>query len=125
MQQEYVTQQAEPHWQKTQAKNTHVSSGDIINSKKLKPLEESTHSSDLVSAIAGQFISYTLTTKTPPEQIYKMKENEWYKLVGKNKFQSLDKELRDFLINAAGMFDFGFQVDIKKAYQYSPYNDEG
>jgi len=52
------------------------------------------------------------------------KEKEWYKLVGKKRFKSLDKKLRDFLINTAGIFDFGFEVDIKKAYKYSIYDDE-
>lgn len=55
---------------------------------------------------------------------YEIKEKEFEELVGKEKFQSLDKELRDFLINAAGMFDLGFPVDIKKAYKYSIFDDE-
>lgn len=55
---------------------------------------------------------------------YKKKEKAWHKLVGKKEFQSLDKRLRDFLINAEGMFDLGFPVNIKKAYRYSIFETE-
>lgn len=57
-------------------------------------------------------------------EIYEIKEREWIELVGKEEFQSLDKELRDFLINTAGMFDLGFSIDIKKAYKYSIFDNE-
>jgi hypothetical protein len=68
--------------------------------------------------VDGSEISYSISYD------YELKEKEWMELVGKKKFQSLDKELRDFLINAAGMFDLGFPVDIKKAYKYSIYDNE-
>jgi len=58
------------------------------------------------------------------EDIYKIKEKEWYDLVGKEKFESFDKKLRDFLINAVGLFDLGFSIDIKEAYKYSIFDDE-
>jgi hypothetical protein len=63
-------------------------------------------------------------TESQKEDIYKIKEKEWHDLVGKEKFESLDKRLRNFLINAAGLFDLGFPIDIKKAYNYSIFDDE-
>jgi len=65
-------------------------------------------------------ISYT----NPEEVLYKEKEKEWHELVGEKEFQSLDRELRDFLINAAGMFDLGFPINIKKAYRYFIFENE-
>ena len=60
----------------------------------------------------------------PEEVIYEEKEKEWHELVGEKEFQSLDKELRDFLINSAGMFDLGFSIDIKEAYKYLIFDNE-
>jgi len=63
-------------------------------------------------------------TESSKEHIYKIKEKEWHDLVGRERFESLDKKLRDFLINAAGLFDLGFPIDIKKAYKYPIFDDE-
>lgn len=55
---------------------------------------------------------------------YKKKREEWIRLVGKERFNSLDDKLQDFLIYSAGMIDLGFPIDIKQAYSYSIFNDE-
>lgn len=57
-------------------------------------------------------------------ELYRMKEKEWHELIGKKKFQSLDKESRDFLIGSAGVIDFGVSIDIEKAFKYSIYDEE-
>jgi len=58
------------------------------------------------------------------DTLYRSKEREWEDLVGEKNFKSLDIELRNFLINTAGMIDLGFPIDIKKAYKYSIFDDE-
>ncbi len=63
-----------------------------------------------------------LNTKDPLEKTYKIKEQEWIKLVG-NDFLSLDGKSKEFLIKTAGVIDFGFKIDIKKTYHYSIYNE--
>lgn len=45
------------------------------------------------------------------------KRKEWWNLVGKQEFETLDKRLQDFLINTAGMIDLGFPIDIKNIYK--------
>ena len=47
----------------------------------------------------------------------------FWKLVGRRKFESLDKESRDLLIDCAGCIDFGFPIDIEKTFKYDPYGD--
>lgn len=69
-------------------------------------------------------ITHTVVDSDSTIDIYSVKEKEWEDLVGKKDFQSLNKQTRDFLVNAAGMIDLGFSIDIKKAYRYSPYEDE-
>lgn len=58
------------------------------------------------------------------ESEYKKKEKEWHKLVGKKRFESLNKIHRDFLIKGAGCLDLGFPIDIKKAYKYPLYEND-
>ena len=54
-----------------------------------------------------------------PELIlYKIKEKEWIRLVGKERWNKLSPEKRNFLIKTAGIFNFDFKVNIKEAYEY-------
>lgn len=62
--------------------------------------------------------------KTSSDAIYEQKEEEWYKLVGKENFLSLDEKSRNFLIKTAGILDFDSKINIKKAYRYFIYNDK-
>lgn len=50
--------------------------------------------------------------------VYQKKEQEWIKLVGKERWYALDLEKRNFLINTAGIIDLGEKVDIKEMYKY-------
>ncbi len=51
-------------------------------------------------------------------EIYQTKEQEWIKLVGKERWYALDKEKRDFLIKTAGAIDLGEGINIKEVYKY-------
>ena len=42
--------------------------------------------------------------------------------LGKRKWQRLPSEHQEFFIHTAGIIDFGFPIDIKKAYKYDPYD---
>jgi len=69
-------------------------------------------------------IDYNTQDIETSDTLYKSKEKEWEDLVGEKNFKSLGIELRNFLINTAGMIDLGFPIDIKKAYKYSIFDDE-
>ncbi len=47
-----------------------------------------------------------------------LKEQEWIKLVGEERWYALTDEKRDFLIRTAGAIDLGEGVNIKEAYKY-------
>lgn len=49
---------------------------------------------------------------------YQLKEQEWIKLVGKERWYALREEKRDFLIRTAGAIDLGKGINIKDAYRY-------
>ena len=49
---------------------------------------------------------------------YYEKEKEWIKLLGKNRFTALGKQLRDFLIKTAGSVSFGIPLKTKKINRY-------
>ena len=49
---------------------------------------------------------------------YQLKEQEWIKLVGKERWYVLGEEKRDFLIRTAGAIDLGKGINIKEAYRY-------
>lgn len=51
-------------------------------------------------------------------EVYQLKELEWIKLVGKERWNTLDKEKRNFLIKTAGAIDLGKGINIKEAYEY-------
>lgn len=50
--------------------------------------------------------------------IYQLKEREWIKLVGKQRWYALVEEKRDFLIRTAGAIDLGKRINIKEGYRY-------
>ena len=52
------------------------------------------------------------------------REQDWFDLVGKDSFLSLDKQSREFLINTAGILDLGGPIDIKKVYDSPPYEEK-
>ena len=54
----------------------------------------------------------------PEFTLYKIKEEKWVKLVGKERWDRLSPEKKNFLIKTAGIFDFGCKVNIKEAYEY-------
>ena len=49
---------------------------------------------------------------------YQLKEQEWIKLVGKERWDALDIEKRNFLIKTAGAINLGKGINIKEAYKY-------
>lgn len=59
-----------------------------------------------------------LRYEDPEFILYKMKEEGWIRLVGKERWNRLSLEKRFFLVKTAGVFDFGFNVNIKEAYEY-------
>ncbi len=50
--------------------------------------------------------------------IYFKKELEWIKLVGKERWFSLDQEKREFLIKTSGIFEIEKDFDIRIAFEY-------
>lgn len=80
-------------------------------------------SSEILEKQDTSNIEYQLSSIIEDDK-YKLKEEEWFKLVGKENFLSLDKEPRDFLIKTAGIIDLGHPFDIKETFNYSIYNNE-
>ena len=51
-------------------------------------------------------------------EFYQLKEQEWIKLVGEQRWYALDEGKRDFLIKTAGVIDLGEGINIREAYKY-------
>lgn len=75
----------------------------------------------IVQEMTDSTQSIATDTMTSAKFLYELNEMEWIRIIGKERFFSLDKKSRDFLIKTAGVLDFGGDFDIEKAYRTSPY----
>ncbi len=55
---------------------------------------------------------------------FRKREAKMIKLFGKRRWGALPFVHQIFFIKAAGMFDLGFPIDIKKAYKYDSYDED-
>jgi hypothetical protein len=51
-------------------------------------------------------------------EFFQIKEQEWVKLVGKERWYALNEEKRVFLVKTAGAIDLGERINIREAYKY-------
>ncbi len=98
---------------------TTYSSGESKSAKPICVPVSSLKSMHVQAEKVSNTLQDNLEINNSINDMYESKEKEWHKLIGKERFQSLDKKSRDFLINTAGAISFGTAINIKQTYQYT------